>query len=271
VIYTGDYRAHGHTDRAFRRFLDVDMGKIDLLITEGTQAAVLDGQNEKDVMRDIERHINDNDCPAYALCSGQNIALLSSLGAIAERMGRYLVVDSYIALVLETLKGMMLKRRSKPLNIPGLDKDYLKVTDIAIRSVRKYYPECTDRIMEKLVDWKWVNSNLDRAIIPVRTTSKRWIKKEIKNIKTGILIYSMWEGYLEEEGYIESVKFFQNKGIKMKAAHILGHAYFSTIKKLVENKKPGKILPVHTEHPEIFQQEFGDNVLSVKNGDTIEI
>jgi len=39
----------------------------------------------------------------------------------------------------------------------------------------------------------------------------------------------------------------------------------------VENKKPRHIIPIHTEHPEIFQAAFGDRVHPMQNGGEFEL
>ena len=267
VIYTGDYREHGHKANAFKKFLNTDMGKIDVLITEGTMAGVEDGKTEKMVMREISNLINSKTGTVYVMCSGQNVDLLSSLGGIADQKSRYLATDGYIALVLERLKA------GAKLQIPGIEKDYFKVIDnYTMKSVRKHkeYAETTSKIEKKLVSWQWINANDRQLIIPVRTYSQSWIEKNIKNFDNAVFIYSMWEGYQDDIEFDKTIKFFTKRGIKMHKIHASGHAYMSTIRKLVKNKNPRCIIPIHTEHPEIFSKEFGESVCLMKNGETFE-
>ena len=266
IIYTGDYREHGHKANAFKLFLDTEMGEIDLLLTEGTQAPVLSGDSEKKVMGDISELIKTKTGTVYVMCSGQNVDLLSSLGGIAAQNGKFLAIDGYVALVLETLKDLALKQGLK-LKIPGLDSDYLKILDTStMKNLAKYYPEASEKIAKKMVSWDWVNENLDKMIIPLRTYSQYWVDKNIKSFKEGIFIYSMWEGYTEEVEFYKTIAYFKRKGLEKHSVHVSGHAYFSTICKLVENKKPKHIIPIHTEHPEIFAKEFGNRVHILKNG-----
>lgn len=266
VIYTGDYREHGNKANAFKRFLAKDMGTVDLLITEGTQAAVETGETEKKIMGDIAELLKTKQGAAYVLCSGQNVDLLSSLGGIAAQQGRFLVIDGYVALILETLKALALKQ-GIALKIPGLDSDYLKIIDTpTMKNLRKYYPAAAARLAKKVVSWAWVNENLNKLIIPVRTYSQTWLEKNVKSFKDGIFIYSMWEGYTEELEFKKVIEYFQKKGMEKHSIHVSGHAYFSTIRKLVANKKPRHIIPVHTEHPEIFKAAFGDRVHIMRDG-----
>jgi ribonuclease J len=41
--------------------------------------------------------------------------------------------------------------------------------------------------------------------------------------------------------------------------HASGHASYPKLKKMVEDIKPKKVIPIHTEHPELFKQ-MHDNV-----------
>jgi len=271
VIYTGDYRAHGHRTHAFQRFLNAQMGPIDLILTEGTQAGVEKGDDEKKVMADIAGMITPQTGTIYVLCAGQNIDLLCSLAGIAVQKGRFLAVDGYIALVLETIKTMAAEQ-DIPLKIPGMDSDYLKVLDTkTMFSLRKYYPEAAARVSQKLVSWDWVTANLQKLIVPVRTYSRYWVNEHIRDFSNALFVYSQWEGYKEEAELREALEWFKKRGMDAHSNHVSGHAYFSTIRKLIDSKNPRHIIPIHTEHPEIFQKAFGYKVHVLKNGGGFEI
>lgn len=266
LIYTGDYRDHGHRANAFGKFLAARMGPIDLILTEGTQARVETGDNEKKVMMDIERLIKPESGALYVMCSGQNVDLLSSLGGIAARTGRFLAIDGYVALVLETLKALALKQGVK-LQIPGLASPYLRVLDTpTMKNLRKYYPAEAEKISGKLVSWEWVNANIGSLVIPVRTYAQQWVKANVRSFRNALLVYSMWEGYKEDIEYQRTLDYFKARGMEAHSMHVSGHAYFSTIRKLIENKKPRHIIPIHTEHPEIFIEAFGQRVHVLRNG-----
>ena len=272
VIYTGDYREHGHKANAFKQFLNTNMGKIDVLITEGTMAGVEEGKTEKIIMSEMSKLITDKTGTVYVMCSGQNVDLLSSLAGIAEKKGRYLLIDGYVALVLERIKAFALKA-GITLKIPGFEKEFVKIVDnYTMQSVRKHkeYADSVGKIEKKIVSWDWVNANINRLIIPVRTYSQEWIGKNIKHFDNAMFIYSMWEGYQEGAEFAKTINYFKKLNIPQKNIHVSGHAYMSTIRKLVKSKSPRCIIPIHTEKPEIFVSEFGDSVHSMKNGETYE-
>ncbi|KAF0125896.1 MAG: beta-lactamase domain-containing protein [Elusimicrobia bacterium] len=274
VVYTGDFREHGNKKRAFEEFLSADMGKVDLLITEGTQAAIPSGPSEPDVMRDIESLVAGRDGALYVMCSGQNVDLLSSLGGIAEKQGRFLVLDGYIVLVLELLQRLVPRKSGRPLQIPGIGKKYLKIINTSatgkIAGMPRYREIC-EAMKPHLVSWEALNANIGRAIIPVRTSSTGWINKHIRDFSGAMFVYSMWNGYRVEAAFEEALRFFKAKGLPEFLIHASGHAYFSAIRKVVEARKPRRVLPVHTEHPGNFAWAFGDRVTVLKNGGSLEI
>jgi len=270
LIYTGDYRKHGNKREAFRQFIDAKMGPVDLLITEGTQASIPSGPTEQEVLEDIEALVRGRSGAMYVMCSGQDVDLITSLGEIAEAHGRYLAVDGYIAMVLETLKAFVKRDSDIDLKIPGLGDEHLKIIDSpATAKIAKLpeYAEAYARMKPHLVSWDWVNANHGKLIMPVRAYSQYWLERNIEDFSGAMLIYSMWNGYRVEESFHETLEFFKSRGLPEFLVHASGHAYFSAIREMVESKKPRHIIPVHTEAPANFTWAFGaERVHILKNG-----
>jgi len=64
--------------------------------------------------------------------------------------------------------------------------------------------------------------------------------------------------------YIKEGNMFQRR-------HISGHASQPELVEMITKLNPGKIIPVHTLHPEVFEELFPGKVLRVKHGDTVKI
>ncbi|MBL7169633.1 MAG: hypothetical protein ISS48_01270 [Candidatus Aenigmarchaeota archaeon] len=61
-------------------------------------------------------------------------------------------------------------------------------------------------------------------------------------------------------------------GMKLHRTHVSGHASGPHLKEFVEKVNPGQIVPVHTEHGEIYKKWFGRKVrLLGKVGESIEV
>ena len=270
LVYTGDYRKHGNKRAAFQQFLEADLGPLDLLITEGTQAANLSGPSEHQVLRDIESLVSGREGTVYVMCSGQDLDVITSLSEIAQAHGRWLAVDGYIMMVLEILKSLVRRESGVELQIPGIGDAHIKVLETPATlklSRRPEYAEIFARMKTHLVTWDWVRENHKKLIIPVRTWSQYWVGDNIRDLAGAVLVYSMWDGYKEEVSFHDTLEFFKSRGLPEFPVHASGHAYFSAVMELVENKKPRHIIPVHTEHPENFAWAFGrDRVHPLKNG-----
>lgn len=90
----------------------------------------------------------------------------------------------------------------------------------------------------------------------VRSSMKNYLSKlnEMFSFENGVLFYGMWKGYLEHPDTKEFVDFMTSKGAKLHILHTSGHADSMTIDKLINDVKPKKIIPVHTENPQWFEK-----------------
>jgi ribonuclease J len=269
IIYTGDFREHGSKAAAFRQFLAADMGQVDVLITEGTQADVEKGPSEPDTMGHIEALVGDKNGTLYVICSGQNMDLIAHLAQLAKNTRRLLVVDGYVALLLERLR-ILARKQGVELKLPGLHTEYLRVVDNnATKRIAELpeYAETYKRMRARMLGWDAVRHSLSRLIIPVRANAQHWVGQHIKDFSGAALLYSAWESCREEDGLPETLEYFKSRGLADIPMQTTGHAYFSTIRKLVENKRPLNIIPVQTEHPEKFVKAFGKRVRLLKDGE----
>ena len=53
--------------------------------------------------------------------------------------------------------------------------------------------------------------------------------------------------------------------------HISGHASKPELKELIQRINPAKIIPIHTEHIEIFERMFGEKIVLPKYAHSVEI
>jgi len=81
--------------------------------------------------------------------------------------------------------------------------------------------------------------------------------KAIPGYKDAFLIYSQWQGYLKKS-HMKLTEFIFESGLdkNMKAIHSSGHADVPTLQRLAAALNPGKIIPVHTEHPDEYTRIF---------------
>ena len=59
----------------------------------------------------------------------------------------------------------------------------------------------------------------------------------------------------------------QQRDMNFVSIHTSGHASVQTMKFLVNELQPKRIIPIHTNHPEAFHELFGDYlVVTVEDG-----
>ena len=93
------------------------------------------------------------------------------------------------------------------------------------------------------------------------------------DIKKANIIYSQWLGYLKEEfSSTRDAKIFQelkdnNNWIY---AHTSGHADLPTLQRFAKALKPKRIVPIHTEHKDKFENYF-DNVMLLDDNKSFDL
>ena len=83
---------------------------------------------------------------------------------------------------------------------------------------------------------------------------------------SGLVVWSLWEGYLEGS----SGELFRDDlaaaGVPMVSAHTSGHAGVADLQRLVAALNPGRVVPIHTEAPARYATLF-PNVIQRSDGE----
>ena len=65
-------------------------------------------------------------------------------------------------------------------------------------------------------------------------------------------------------------KWIELYGLKLEYAHTSGHMYQKDIERLISEIDPKIVVPIHTEHPELFSK-WAKNVCNPQLGDTVHL
>lgn len=260
IFYTGDFRSHGRKSVLFDNLLKRPPKEIDYLIMEGSILGRDNSiqTNEKDIEETLAEYFSKKGL-YVASFSSQNIDRFVSVFRACLRAGRILVVDPYTASIFDCLKEL------SP-NLPQYDWE----NSFKIFFVPNSY---TDKLAEskKLFKYASAKISIDEIIenkenIVLKDNFK--LSRILKNkglLRDTKLIYSLWEGYLEEDN------FWQNNNVPVVHVHCSGHAYREDLVRLVEAVNPKKVIPNHTFYPEQFQEMFGDRVIRLEDGNRVEL
>jgi len=277
LFYSGDFRASGHKKNAFMMLINHPPMKPDYLVLEGTSInrGEAEHKTEKDAQRGIREVLKHGHRLVLVACSGQNIDRICSLYAEAQRAGYEFVIDPYVACVLENLKDLSYAAKVPSLASPGVRalihnyghgdkyvglavKEGSKFTGLKrLLGMRKLKPE-------RMGDGKYIVLVRDGIVPAIQA---------IPGYKDAFLIYSQWQGYLKKS-HMKLTEFIFESGLdkNMKPIHSSGHADVPTLQRLVAALNPGKIVPVHTEHPEAYERLFPkQEILKIQDAKCLQL
>jgi len=98
-----------------------------------------------------------------------------------------------------------------------------------------------------------------------------WDIKKFLALKEATWIYSMWPGYFEKSPSLRKLKLYLDSiKVRYEYLHTSGHAKLADLKRLAEAMAPDMIVPIHSFHPDQFQNYFS-NVKFVTDGEIIRL
>jgi len=105
----------------------------------------------------------------------------------------------------------------------------------------------------KKIDMFEINRNKDKILMLARDNSVfPLFVKSIKSIAGSKIIYSMWEGYLDDR----FKQYCADKEIEIEQIHTSGHATVEDLKTFAKALNPKVLIPIHTfeasKYPELF-------------------
>lgn len=238
VLYTGDFRSNGR--KPFSLLLNSLPKKINKLICEGTTFS-REGYfavTEKILEEKAVKLFLENKGPVFILQSSTNIDRVVTMYRAAKRTGRVFLEDAYFA-GITTAAGEHIPN-------PKFSDVYAFITSQSkYKFVSKYKRKVgKDRI-----------SKMHFAMC-VRTSMLSYLKllSEKISFENGLLVYSFWSGYKNNESMKEFLSECEAMGLKIETLHTSGHADENAVKKLIETVNPNVIIPVHTENAERFKE-----------------
>jgi ribonuclease J len=250
VLYSGDLRAHGRKASLFEHLVEHGPRGVDALLLEGTTLS-RDADTPQPSERDIEARMVDVMRAATGLVlvwsSGQNIDRLVTIYRAALQSGRKLLIDPYIALVLDTLGevGSLPRMEWGPIRV-------LFPKRISQLVEMRGYGAFMERAGAQGVRWQTVRDRPSEFVAMFRNTM---LDDHLRHgtLKGAQLIYSMWSGYLADDRNQRVVEAVEQAGGSLTSLHSGGHAHPGDLARLVEALAPRRVVPMHTLAPEAYE------------------
>lgn len=254
IAYTGDIRMHGNRADLTRDFIEqARVAKPDLMLCEGTRINESSVQKENDVFRTCLEFISQaKDSFVFADYSYKDIDRFMTFYNIAKSISRKVVINGRLARYLDALS------KNSSLNIPKIDDETVVVYKPRYRSGRyseSDYDKQDGEIFSRGVN-VWTSEDIQKAQSKVIMTLGSNHIEELIDIRPskGVYLHSQSEPF-NEEGEIDEERmnnWIDLFGLVRLHAHCSGHAPASDLNYIINEIGPKTLIPIHTEHPELF-------------------
>ncbi len=239
ILHTGDFRNHGYKGKLLESTLN-KIGKVDCLITEGTSFS------RKEVVYDSEFEISKKAYDifkkynqVFILQSSTNIDRIVSFYKASKKSNKFFIEDLFTANVTKMLGN----------KIPNP----VTFNDVSVWIPLKYRRKSSifkEKYIYPFKEYSKSSSVYKDYAMLIKTSMIDDLKllNEKGKITNACLIYSMWDGYMEESSFKEFIDEIKKLNIDFKILHTSGHADIKTIERLIEITHPTKIIPIHTSN-----------------------
>lgn len=232
ILHTGDFRMHGARGSKMPAVFENYCKNIDLLITEGTMLSRIDEKviTEHELGMQADKLLRDNKY-VFALCSSTNIDTIAEFYNAAIKNKKLFIVCE------EDFQPEILNIVTQNTTSPFYNFSRQKIYS---------YGQNLHELMR------------DRGFLFLGRTNYI-TKNAIETFPKSLLIYSMWNGYLDKSrpAFDEYKSNFINNalqcGCKMINLHTSGHASVDEIKKVCKITEAKTIIPIHSEKPELLK------------------
>jgi len=263
VFYSGDFRGHGKKSILYENILKHPPENIDSLILEGTTID-RDNNEEKRSEQEVEEELvsifkNKKQLVIFS-CSHQDIDRLTVLYNACLRAGRTMVILPYTAYILAHLKVLSAK-------IPQVGMRQIRVFFEGTSSTEKVKKdkELWAKIIKSKISYGEIAKDKENLVV----VDSYFVREQFAVqglLEKAFLVYSLWEGYLED-----AEKFWKDHNVPIKKIHTSGHASVKELKEFVKAVDPARIIPIHTGSAEKFRELFGEKVKVLSDGERMEL
>lgn len=255
LLHTGDFRMHGRKNEVIKHSLK-KIGKVDILITEGTTLTRLDKYMTEEELENKAKDIMKNYDEVLVMQSSTNFDRTTSFIRASLQTDKKFILDLFSYCLQEVITNK-----------------FIQIDNQNIYLWKPYkYNYKPDWFKEKYMD---IDNNL-LGVFPYFTMEvKESMLPDIKKLyekgllKNACLIYSMWEGYITKENKLNNfIEELKKMNINIINLHTSGHADKNAYTKLNEMVKPNQTIIIHTENGSLGKDIF-NNVIELNDNESM--
>lgn len=263
LVYTGDLRRHGTMSRMTDEFVErAAEERPALMVSEGTRVAPEEKRkpySEEEVLNTGRKIVERSRKLVVMTSYSRDIDRFKTFHRVAKDTGRVFVIQPKTAYLFHQIMDKV--------DVPDPSKD---------PQIRVYFRRKKSGTYDDEDYYKWEKGFLDRMV------TADWVRKrqgetllslsfnqfteliDIKPLPGSIFIHSMSEPFSEEDIEAKVTKnWIDHFKLKFHQLHASGHASRQEIIDMIEYIKPKNVVPIHTEHPELFKKLVGSGKVSL--------
>lgn len=223
LLYTGDFRLHGVRGNVMDKILDRRIGKVDVVVTEGTTISRSEHEvvSEWDLQKRVKAYLRQYKY-VFVLCATTNLDRIFALARAVPR-GKYCICDDYQKMLVETVSK----------HWSGISSFYEMPKLLSF----KHHPPAR---FAELGGLMFVRANSKFGAIICQYDPAQ-----------SILLYSMWDGYRTKPD--STIPEFLSLTGTWAELHTSGHASPDDLRHVIEKADPEIVIPMHTEAPQKMQ------------------
>jgi len=258
LVYSGDYRLHGPM-ACMTRELTSRASECNpaVMISEGTRVCPEETEvvhSEAKVKTESNEVVANTTKLVIVAFYSRDIDRFKTFYEIAKKNDRKFVISLKLAHLLSKLKD------DPALKIPDIMKDQ----DILFYKKRKKTGEFAEKdyytwerpFLDKAVNFDYIRKNQDKVLFNLDLVGFTELI-DVRPSSGGHFIHSMSEPFSEED-IDQNVmhRWLDHFGLKFHQIHASGHCPSKDLKDMIDQIQPRQLVPVHTEHPELFKKLF---------------
>jgi ribonuclease J len=275
IVYSGDYRLHGPMSHMTSEFAErAEKSDPVVMVSEGTRVSPDEDQiihSESRVKAESNEVVaNASTRLVVVAFYSRDIDRFKTFYQIARENDRKVVIPLKLAHLLSKLKS------DPMLKIPDVMKDdsilfYKKRKKTGEFAESDYYT-WERPFLEKAVNYKYIHDNESKLLFNLDLVNFTELI-DVKPSTGGHFIHSMSEPFSEEDiGTDVMNNWLTHFGLKFHQIHASGHCPSKDLVTIVNKIQPGKLIPVHTEHPKLFKRLFKHlDVKIMEKGDSFTL
>ena len=259
IVYSGDYRIHGPMAHMTKELANKASESDPIaMASEGTRVCPEESQvihSESKVKAETNDVVANISKLVIVAFYSRDVDRFKTFYEIAKQNDRKFVISLKLAHLLWKLK------EDPALKIPDVMED----NDILFYKKRKKTGEFAEkdyftwerRFLDKAVNFDYIHKNQRKVLFNLDLVGFTELI-DVRPSAGGHFIHSMSEPFSEEDIDRNVMdRWLDYFGLKFHQIHASGHCPSKDLKEIINQIRPKQLIPIHTEHPELFKKLFG--------------